>query len=97
MSGYTKGPWSTSSYSDSEGKFHVMNAEGYAIADMAFEYSSIKNADEHEANALLIAAGPDLFEALVRIMGGTTDLQDALGAAKQAHAAIAKAKGEPHA
>mgnify|MGYP000967476062 CR=1 FL=1 len=39
----------------------------------------------------------DLLEALIRLIGETSGLQDAVDAAKQARAAIAKAKGDPHA
>jgi hypothetical protein len=49
---------------------------------------------EQRANARLIAAAPELLEALKRLMGETTTMQDALEAAQQARAAIAKAEGE---
>lgn len=45
------------------------------------------------ANALLIAAAPDLLAALQRLMGGTTDFDDALAANAQAKSAIVRATG----
>lgn len=67
MSKYTKGPWFRDSYTDG-GPFHVMNADGYAIADMALEYSSIEDPEVHEANARLIVAAPELLDELVLIL-----------------------------
>lgn len=45
-------------------------------------------------NARLMAAAPELLDALQRLMGETTTMQDAMDAANQARAAIAKATGE---
>ena len=41
----------------------------------------------------LIESAPDLLAALQRLMGGTSDMEDALSAAAQARAAITKALG----
>lgn len=45
-------------------KTNIMTEEGYAIADIAINYSSIEDEKEHEANANLIIAAPELLEAL---------------------------------
>ena len=59
-----------------------------------------KTEDEHEANAHLIAAAPDLLEALDRMIaeydlwGGYNDDGFKSGTILSARAAIAKAKGQ---
>lgn len=53
-----------------------------------------KNQAEDWATARLIAAAPEMLEALQRLMSPTETMQDALDAAKQARAAIAKATGD---
>jgi len=77
---HTPGPW--------EVGYCTWNDEG----NVCYELRGIKQGGA--ADARLIAAAPDLLEALKRLMGGTTTLQDAQEAAQQARAAIVKATGE---
>jgi hypothetical protein len=81
MTGYTKGPWHM------EGPQLVGN--GYGIGHVTSHSTS-----EGKANARLIAAAPDLLEALELVMSNQTGLQENIDAAKKARAAIARAKGE---
>ena len=60
MTGHTKGPWVT----DLELTGHVMTSEGIAIHDHP-DYSSIRDHNQIKANSRLIAAAPDLLEALI--------------------------------
>ncbi len=56
------------------------------------------DAAEARANAFLIAAAPQLYEALVALMPegwGDDDTMDHMPGVKLARAAIAKARGEP--
>lgn len=63
---HTPGPWVNETPTEG-GRFHVMTKDGYAIADMATEYSSIDNDDEHEANARLIKKAPELLDELTML------------------------------
>lgn len=61
---YTKGPWSISRRSKStELKDIFISAGGEYVARVVVPYTS-KSIEEYEANASLIAAAPDLLEAL---------------------------------
>ena len=93
MTQHTPGPWVTDR--NQHGECHVMDEFGIAIADMAVDYSSIKKIEEHEANARLIAAAPELLEALKDMLDGHEDACTGYGegAADKARAAIAKATG----
>jgi methionine synthase II (cobalamin-independent) len=100
---HTPGPWtySRSAVQYGDWRFYVAQAEGapytphYSdVATLIAETVNDERRSIQEANARLIAAAPDLLEALKRLMGGTTTLQDAQEAAQQARAAIAKATGE---
>lgn len=95
MSKHTPGPWQHSvklSGSENHRGFRILTADGWALADVQ---PADEDGIEGEANARLIAAAPDLLEALKRIVGW-----DAAGLAltedhaAQACAAIAKAEGE---
>lgn len=107
MSAHTPGPWILATVPTSVGSCHKIgpfpNGIG-RVATFACVYADGHRlgiddespaAQELAANARLIAAAPDLLEALRRLMGGTTTLEDALDAAKQARAAISKATGQP--
>ena len=91
MSKHTPGPWALSS-----GASHVIAARGGGICKL----DSIHGAyQDQAANAHLIAAAPDMLEALKRIEYGLTqDARTADGWTKAdavacAQAAIAKAEG----
>lgn len=90
MSKHTPGPW-FSQYDDNG--FYEIGSEAVSRR-VAFTYSEY---DTDEANARLIAAAPDLLEALQRLLDATTPLffitQNDHTAFHQASAAIAKATG----
>lgn len=91
MSKHTPGPWQHSvklSGSENHRGFRIWGADGWALADVQ---PADEDGTEGEANARLIAAAPDLLEALkgvLRVADRKTDEFDA------ARAAIAKAEGE---
>jgi len=89
---HTPGPWSASPSPTSDGLYHVYKADG--------NFLTLEDA-EHEANARLIAAAPDLLEALESLYHtansigeDTCDPVAFAGALEDARAAIRKAKGE---
>lgn len=86
MSNHTKGPWvaiaRTNAYIDIE----APEQHGYSAKIIAS--ISLIN---HEANARLIAAAPDLLEALQDIIDNVPPLWECT---ERAQAAIAKATGE---
>jgi hypothetical protein len=57
-------------------------------------YVGNRTADFGEANARLIAAAPDLLEALESVLGNCLDSEGLAAAHAKARAAIAKATGE---
>lgn len=91
---YTKGPWvfEARSYKCIVSK----PGEGYITRDVCRMDGSTMSALAQEANARLIAAAPELLDALERL----ADLYDtdegcrSLPEYREARAAIAKAKGE---
>jgi hypothetical protein len=85
---HTPGPWLHIGQGDV-----VARSDKYCGGEKDIASVFLTRNDEDEANANLIAAAPDLLEALKRLMGGTTTLQDAQEAAQEARAAIAKATG----
>ena len=94
---HTTGPWVIHPDDDLHPEYsgHVMTRDGYAVADCILEWSSIEEC-EQIANARLIAAAPDLLEALRNL----ADLYDTDKGCRSlpeyiaARAAIAKATGE---
>ena len=94
MNKHTLGPW-YSQYDDNG--FYKIGSEAAGL-NIAFTFGE---SDTDEANACLIAAAPDLLEALYAMLSYTADLNANQGfdeydhaAVKNARAAIAKAKGE---
>ena len=87
---FTPGPW----IHELDDGANIRCTDGYAICDMAYEYSSIPR-DELEANARLITAAPELLEALNATLAVFRANGDNFGKAAQlkARAAIAKATG----
>lgn len=90
MTEFTKGPWVKSKHGRLEG------ADGQAIAISGLSVT-IQHYDDGEgiANANLIAAAPDMYEALKRVqtsIGGTVCEQD-LAILDYCRAALAKAEG----
>lgn len=93
MSKHTSGPWRTHLTDDTL----VIDAVGVPVATMDGNYIDGSHSNI-EANARLIAAAPDLLEALEKILVSDREgypncnlFSDDLARAK---AAIAKAKGE---
>ncbi len=95
---HTTGPWVIHPDDDLHPEYsgHVMTRDGYAVADCILEWSSIEEC-EQIANARLIAAAPDLLEALRDCLRRIDDADETYGpdhAVTKARAAIAKATGE---
>lgn len=96
---WTSGPWSKSYWIEQPGnRYKPMVAAGGVTVAITHP-APICQQDECEANAHLIAAAPELYEALeslVRCIDETrgSNANDALHAAETA---LAKARGEPHA
>lgn len=90
MSGHTPGPWTVVGasndlrivYSDGELRSHVADLHSMSLCD---EHGSLR------ANAALIAAAPDMFDALRAIVDAFGDRDSLL--IDQAKAALAKAEG----
>ena len=98
---WTAGPWTIVPYGD--GDSLVIHVEGtdWRICFMATPGSSPRAMDTIEANAALIAAAPDLYEALEALHDDCVEYSriNNLGGEdnhvlKQARAALARARGE---
>ena len=88
MSKHTPGPWAIYVNAPSDIVIRKMSKDGY-------ELCSIARVSSGYANARLIAAAPELLEALQKIAGNTYDeWTNGAEAARIARAAIAKATGE---
>lgn len=101
MSGHTNGPWNWSSrYETSDGRstWTLLGEGGYGILSCDGEGNSPQGMGD-DANARLIAAAPELLEALIRLRdcySTSHSPQTRQDCWEQAFSAIAKAKGEPH-
>ena len=89
MSEHTKGPWVAHEYGSPKGSFYVRGPNNERVVNGP----SLTN----EFNARLIAAAPDLLEALQRLVNcysvsSSRESRDSCW--NQARAAIAKATGE---
>lgn len=82
MSKHTPGPWMVRS-TGSVGTDNMMVANVYPMED--------QNLEEHDANARLISAAPELLDALLGVVEYTALFDDFTQAAMRA--AIAKATG----
>lgn len=104
MSAHTKGPWTFSTAPQPNG-CPIVGARGLMVAMLAHSIHHADQKDEALANARLIAAAPDLLEALQAfnvkeewIVAGTADtlvLRVPLAVIQKAAAAVAKAIVEP--
>jgi hypothetical protein len=86
---HTPGPWKwIGSRQSPQDRIYLSTPNGYA------NWTNLRNAEE-TANAHLIAAAPELLAALEYLLPYVEELEYPTGsdAAKQARAAIAKAKG----
>ncbi len=87
MSKHTAGPWvvedDASRYADSKGCYYIRDAVGHVGRTQA------RGEEKNLANARLMAAAPDLLEALKEVLAISDRKHDAWD---KAHAAIAKAE-----
>lgn len=88
MSTHTQGPWTVRKEGDS-GWIDIVQADTGERWPLPF--AACKHFDQ-EANARLIAAAPDLLEALQFVLSAHGEQLDL--AFQQAHVAIAKATGQ---
>lgn len=94
---HTAGPWSVAEYGDGD-SLVIHAGEDWRVCFMATPGSSPRAMETIEANARLIAAAPDLLEALKeieRICGGASNFTGESVIAAKARAALAKAEGQP--
>ena len=98
MSDYTKGPWHCKPNANG-----VYGADGYAVTYPVHQAITVLGSDDQshqwvnrnaEANARLIAAAPELLEALEDIIEQLDTCEGGYYVSAAARAAIAKAKGE---
>lgn len=93
MTPHTKGPWKVGQYLGSLRQFviHMDIGDNARGSDVAFTSAAFGN-DETIANARLIAAAPDLLEALHEMV--RTFAKNHAPSVDVARAAIARATGE---
>lgn len=82
---HTPGPWLIGAETPMRPTFTIYN-KPFGLGDVAEVYS--------DADANLIAAAPDLLDALVRLLKNDDEFLTAQGLRNLAKAAIAKATGE---
>lgn len=90
----TPGPWEV----EDNGHFYDINAVRGTVGNVCSSRSWFDNGEHRGpvamANAQLIAAAPELLEALEMLVVFTTPTKRNAAALSKAHAAIAKALGE---
>ena len=89
MSKYTPGPWNCRRASAAGREIIVSEISPVDVAVLSHRN---KSQIEIDANARLIAAAPEMLDALIEILGWQTNLP--FNVIAQARAAIAKATGE---
>jgi len=105
---HTPGQWTHAKHLIGDGyRVFVDHGNGQDMHDAIADLETWQTDEQTEANARLIAAAPDLLEALERLeqaaidlieISPGTDAENILAAGIElARAAIAKAKGEPNA
>lgn len=100
MSKHTPGPWTTKfrRHVNFEENSHIhllTDKEGFNIGLLSSWVNDPETKLEAKANALLIAAAPDLLEALEELLLAWDECQNPRdGVAEHARSAIARAKGE---
>lgn len=98
---WTPGPWSLSDEVERDG---LLSRQVYGAPEGMLAIVRTANQGRHygAANANLIAAAPDLYEALEALMGDATfklakkggNLEEIMAHTSQARTALAKARGE---
>ena len=101
---HTPGPWVVGSHDfldqwvciDAPSGDHDLDYKSWEGVAMAYgcEDSPFKGLEKAKANAMLIAAAPELLEALESVLENCLDSDGLAAAYEKARAAIAKAKGE---
>jgi len=88
---WTKGPWGIASFSKADKEISITDGfDGFCWVD----YDDVDH-EEMEANAHLIAASPDLYEALVKMLVRFVPVGQSDKAVEElAQAALRKARGE---
>ena len=90
----TPGPWKIAAHCSTL----IFDTKGRSIASAGgYQSNTESTIDENEANAQLIAAAPDLLEALEAIVGlddSIENYQKLCDAMQSARIAISKARGE---
>ena len=92
---HTPGPWYWShDYKTCDGRatWSLIGSDGYGILSCDGEENSPQGLNDG-ANARLIAAAPELLEALKAVLANSLDSKGLADAHKQARDAIAKATG----
>lgn len=99
MSGHTPGPWRINSRGSQVGPRSEEDDQSFGMIIPVAYLEEVDWPDAHEANARLIAAAPDLLEALDALLIAYCDPGNQGGdhdeKVEAARAAIAKAKGQP--
>ena len=95
---HTPGPWHTYGL---PAQARIIGPKGEAVASCRAKYRDRESADTRDANAMLIAAAPDMLDALRGIIESLENRYPDTGAAARiwraivgARAAIARATGE---
>ena len=100
---HTPGPWMVHTYDVNLGPYNKaldVGTSGRAVAKVIGEFENPKVGDQARANARLIAAAPELLEALEAVTRRLEHVLHKNGISalptdiKNARAAIAKARGE---
>jgi hypothetical protein len=90
---HTPGPWEASITANSIGQRHIYDENNHPIAQTV--HKDVEHPERISANALLIAAAPELLDALQNLLGfGINGTIESQMAQDDARAAIAKATGE---
>ena len=92
MTERTEGPWKIAYRAKNESSFSIQAKGGVRVCAVKYNWRVRNSITEAEANAHLIAAAPDLLEALEELVEFFHGYQG-MGM-YNARAAIAKAKGE---
>ncbi len=90
MSKHTKGPWTASGFDEEYTDQINIKGDGFYVAAAIW----MGNPGEQEANARLIAAAPELLEALEAVLQQVDDDSSYEEMRADIRAAIAKATGE---
>lgn len=97
MSKHTPGPWFNAGRDDGDGRINIKSAARGINCDFYIAIVGGLPEKEEAANASLVAAAPEMLEALRRSLSWLSSYpgEGAMGCYDQARAAIAKATGEP--